>query len=274
MTSRLDEESVMFSVETQRVFEELPLAEKIPLLNALQWVAAGDMPPPSAADVQILFGNGDFQLQAGPWLVTGKRLEHIVVRTEGEGGAVTERQVPMSLALVQRMFRSLNATERTVVRSARNAAVRDSEPGRSASLLTGLAVRLAGTRRSHLPQDWASVLAGSPEDGIRLSSRQQAVMALGFVLAALRMRIRDVARPAWRPVDWLLSRTSRTNAFIATAVGAQAIYIVDDGGLGALVTEIWEPCGIAGAGLYALSRWLRRVRGIELAGADPDRAGE
>ncbi|MGW6471109.1 hypothetical protein [Streptomyces nigra] len=48
-------------------------------------------------------------------------------------------------------------------------------------------------------------------------------------------------------------------------VGAQAIYIVDDGGIPALVTEIWEPCGIFGAGLYVLARWLRGVRGIELA---------
>ncbi|WP_307677742.1 hypothetical protein [Streptomyces sp. V4I2] len=70
-------------------------------------------------------------------------------------------------------------------------------------------------------------------------------------------------------MDWLLSKDSRTNGFIATVVGAQAIYIVDDGGLPALVTEIWEPCGILGAGLYVLARWLRRVRGIELATTCP-----
>jgi hypothetical protein len=69
----------------------------------------------------------------------------------------------------------------------------------------------------------------------------------------------------WRPVDWVLSVPNRTNSFIAATVGAQAIYIVGDAGLSAVATEIWEPCGIAGAGLYALSRWLRRVRGIELS---------
>ncbi|MDT0387855.1 hypothetical protein [Streptomyces dubilierae] len=90
-------------------------------------------------------------------------------------------------------------------------------------------------------------------------------MATEFLWAALRMRVRDVTRPAWRPVDWLLTSNSRTNAFITAAVGAQAIYIVDDGGLTALATEIWEPCGIAGASLYALTRWLRRMRGIEPA---------
>ncbi|MER5212993.1 hypothetical protein ABT063_21055 [Streptomyces sp. NPDC002838] len=62
---------------------------------------------------------------------------------------------------------------------------------------------------------------------------------------------------------------SRTNGFIAAVVGTQAVYIVDDGGIPALVTEIWEPCGILGAGLYVLARWLRRVRGIELAPASP-----
>ncbi|MDQ1049134.1 hypothetical protein QFZ76_007370 [Streptomyces sp. V4I2] len=83
------------------------------------------------------------------------------------------------------------------------------------------------------------------------------------------MRLHDLAAPLWHPVDWLLSKDSRTNGFIATVVGAQAIYIVDDGGLPALVTEIWEPCGILGAGLYVLARWLRRVRGIELATTCP-----
>ncbi|MFJ7258476.1 hypothetical protein ACIQWV_39765 [Streptomyces sp. NPDC098085] len=96
---------------------------------------------------------------------------------------------------------------------------------------------------------------------------------MGFLLAAVRMRLHDLARPAWRPVDWVLRASSRTNAFIASAVGAQAIYIVGDGGLPALGTEVWEPCGIAGASLYVMARWLRRVRGVELVvpvGERPD----
>jgi hypothetical protein len=274
MTQSPEEDSVVFVGGAQHAFEHLPLTDKIPLLNALQWVAAGDAPPPPAADYRIQFRDGSFHLRVGALLVVGTRLGSITAQTEREGTVVTEKHIPVGTVLVDRVFRALNATERMAVRSSRNSTMRNSEPGRSATLLTRLAARLAGSRRSHLPQDWASVLAGSPEDGIRFSSHQQAAMALGFLLAALRMRMRDVARPAWRPVDWLLSRTSRSNAFIATAVGAQAVYIVDDGGLGALITEIWEPCGIAGAGLYALSRWLRRVRGIELAGADPDAADE
>ena len=133
---------------------------------------------------------------------------------------------------------------------------------------TSWAARLAGEHRSML-EAWRDVLAGDPDCGIVLTPRQQRRYAAGFVLAAVRFRLHDLGRPLWRPVDWLLSRDSRTNGFIATVVGAQAIYIVDDGGLPALVTEIWEPCGILGAGLYVLARWLRRVRGIELATTSP-----
>jgi hypothetical protein len=99
-------------------------------------------------------------------------------------------------------------------------------------------------------------------------------MALGFLLAASRMRLRDTVRPGWKPVDWLLRESSRSNTFITAAVGAQAIYIVGDRGLSALVTEVWEPCGIAGASLFVLARWLRRVRGIELAPSGVERPDE
>ncbi|MFJ8153986.1 hypothetical protein [Streptomyces sp. NPDC094468] len=139
---------------------------------------------------------------------------------------------------------------------------------------TAWAARLAGEERGHLDRDWAAVLAGAPEDGTTHTARRQMILAAGFILAALRMRGRDLARPVWRPVDWLLRVQSRTNAFITAVVGAQAIYIVDDGGLTALVTEVWEPCGGATVALYALSHWLRRVRGIELASPEREDAGE
>lgn len=146
-------------------------------------------------------------------------------------------------------------------------------PVLAARRATNLAARVAGPQRAHLQREWTAVLAGSADDAA-FSARQQVVLSLGFLFASIRMRARDIVSPAWRPVDWLLRSTSRTNGFIATAVGAQAVYIVGDGGLDALFTEIWEPCGIAGAGLYALSRWLRRIRGIELAGVEPDSTDE
>ncbi|MFF1899725.1 hypothetical protein [Streptomyces sp. NPDC058206] len=147
-------------------------------------------------------------------------------------------------------------------------------PTRLAARATTWASKLAGSRRAHLHDEWAAVLAGDPEMNAALRPGQQMMLAVGFVFAAIRLRARDTARPLWRPVDWLLREPSRTNAFIAAAVGGQAILIVGDGGLTALLTEVWEPCGIAGASLFALMRWLRRVRGIELAASNRERADE
>ncbi|MFH9136052.1 hypothetical protein [Streptomyces sp. NPDC017524] len=135
---------------------------------------------------------------------------------------------------------------------------------RFAARVTTVASWLAGSRRPHLHGEWASMLAGDAELGVALTRGQQRMLVIGFVFAAIRLRARDGARPLWWPVDWLLRAPSRTNAFITVAVGAQAIYIVGDGGLAALATDVWEPCGIAGASLFVLTRWLRRVRGIEL----------
>ncbi|WAZ20149.1 hypothetical protein STRCI_001248 [Streptomyces cinnabarinus] len=141
----------------------------------------------------------------------------------------------------------------------------DSALTRSANTAIGVAARIAGRARSHLHREWVTILQGMPEEGITFSPRRQLVLALGFLLAAARLRSHDGVRPLWRPVDWLLRVPSRANGLIATVIGAQAIYIVGDDGLGALATSVWEPCGIAAAALYALVRWLRRVRGIELA---------
>jgi hypothetical protein len=43
-----------------------------------------------------------------------------------------------------------------------------------------------------------------------------------------------------------ISKDSCTNGFIAAVVGAKAVYIVDGGGIPAMVTEVWEPCGFWG----------------------------
>ncbi|WP_051370381.1 hypothetical protein [Streptomyces sp. 142MFCol3.1] len=136
----------------------------------------------------------------------------------------------------------------------------------------GIASFVAGRRRTHLREEWAAVLAGAPEHGIVLSPRTRMRYALGFLWAALRLRVRDLAAPLWVPVDWTLAVESRTNGFIAAVVGAQAVWIVGHGGLTVLVTDVWEPCAIVGGALYVLVRWLRRVRGIELAAAPRDDA--
>ncbi|MEV8314056.1 hypothetical protein AB0Q95_07755 [Streptomyces sp. NPDC059900] len=123
---------------------------------------------------------------------------------------------------------------------------------------------IVGRRRGHLRGEWAAILAGDPESGRLLLNPVQVRLAFGFIWAAVRMRVRDLCTPLWRPLDWVLRIEQRTNTLIALVVGAQAVYIVGDDGLAALVTEIWEPCGILGGAMYVLARWLRRVRGIEL----------
>ncbi|MFF3963778.1 hypothetical protein ACFYZI_19730 [Streptomyces griseorubiginosus] len=129
----------------------------------------------------------------------------------------------------------------------------------------GLASSVAGARRTYLREEWAAVLAGDPESGVVLSSSRRMRYALGFLWAALRMRLHDLAAPVWAPVDWLLSTDSRTNGFIAFVVGAQVVYIQHEDGLHALLTEGWGWCAGCGVALRLFAGWLRRIRGIELA---------
>ncbi|MFI6896679.1 hypothetical protein ACIBM4_21465 [Streptomyces sp. NPDC050256] len=174
----------------------------------------------------------------------------------------------ISLALVGCMFAAAALLSLLVVVTKVVAVVRWTRcEQNSADRALGVASFVAGPSRSHLRDEWASMLAGDPDNGIRLSRGRRMRYILGFMWAALRMRARDLTGPLWVPVDWLLSTESRTNRFIALAVGAQAVYVVDGGGIPALVTEIWEPCALFGGALYILARWLRRVRGIELSAA-------
>ncbi|MFD4560115.1 hypothetical protein ACFWP5_38360 [Streptomyces sp. NPDC058469] len=133
-----------------------------------------------------------------------------------------------------------------------------------------LASFVAGERRSHLREEWASVLAGDPGNGITLSRRRRLRYALGFLWAALRMRLRDLTAPLWLPVDWLLSVETRTHGFITLAVGAQVVYVECEDGFHALVTEGWGWCAGCGIALRLFVGWLRRIRGIELASAHSD----
>lgn len=133
---------------------------------------------------------------------------------------------------------------------------------------------VAGDHRAHLREEWAAVLAGDPGNGIVLSSRRRMRYAIGFLRAALRMRLSDLAAPLWMPVDWLLSLESRTNGFIALAVGAQILYIQHEEGLQALVTEGWGWCAGCGIALRLFVGWLRRARGIELASAQTNSADQ
>jgi len=86
--------------------------------------------------------------------------------------------------------------------------------------------------------------------------------AAGFLLAGIRLRIHDLTSPLWRPVDWIIASTSRTNSITTIAVGALIVYVQWHDGLHALLTEGWGWCGGCGAALYGLELWLRRIRGV------------
>ncbi|MEU6965957.1 hypothetical protein [Streptomyces chrestomyceticus] len=140
---------------------------------------------------------------------------------------------------------------------------------RVSARLTMIALALAGSRRETVRAEWAAHLAGAPEEGFTVRPAARVRYSLGFLLAAFRFRLSDLAAPAWRLVDWVLATDNRVNTAISSVVGAQAIFIVGDGGLQALITEVWEPCGLLGGALYLLVRFLRRRRGIEIAGQRP-----
>ncbi|MGW1719843.1 hypothetical protein [Streptomyces sp. NPDC002156] len=137
-------------------------------------------------------------------------------------------------------------------------------------LLFTFALLLAGRRGHSMRTAWLADLMGSPEEGITVSWRDRVPYTLGLVVAAARMRLHDMACSLWRPVDWLLSSDDRISASIAAWVGGLAIYIMWHDGLHMLLTEGWGWCGACGGALYLLTRWLRRVRGIELSAARAD----
>jgi hypothetical protein len=131
--------------------------------------------------------------------------------------------------------------------------------------LTGLAVAVAGERGARLRDTWQADLVGAPEEGLEMGRWQQICHAMGFVTAAARMRSRALAEPMWKPIDWLLATEPRTRTTTALAVGAQIIVIDVKSGLYVLITEGWGWCAGCAVAVHLLFRWLRGVRGVELA---------
>ncbi|MBK3633821.1 hypothetical protein ACWC9X_21800 [Streptomyces asoensis] len=186
-------------------------------------------------------------------------------------GAITAAVILASAAGL--LIRALRSSRRTT--PGEPGAPTGEAPVRRAGLRTlDLASFVAGARRAHLREEWAAILAGDPGNGVVLSSRRRLRYAVGFLLAALRMRLRDLAAPLWMPVDWLLSAESRTRGCIASVVGAQILYIQHEDGLHALVTEGWGWCGGCAITLRLFAGRLRRLRGIELASAGGESADE
>lgn len=158
------------------------------------------------------------------------------------------------------LSKAVDGPERTATRIPRRTAE---------NFLLRFSALLAGRRRLHLRDEWSAVLADAP-----LSFRRRHRVAAGFVRAAVCMRLRDLTRSGWRPVNWLLRSQDRTNAAITLIVGALVVYFAMVDGVHELLAERGEACAGLGAYLYLLAKWTRRRRGIEAAAQPRNRADD
>ena len=137
---------------------------------------------------------------------------------------------------------------------------RSVSPMLSAGSLTGLAVLLAGHKRSATADEWRAHLAGWP--GAELSRRDQVHAARGFIWAAVRYRLEDAADQAWRPADAVLGSRTLSNLFMWGPVIVMLVAIVHHDGRFGLVVDVQDPAAL-GAFLYGVirtGRWWRRVK--------------
>jgi hypothetical protein len=141
------------------------------------------------------------------------------------------------------------------------------KPGRwlvgvSAWRIAGLAAVLAGRKRPALREEWREHLSGLP-------AWRKVGAALGFVVAAVRYRLRDAADVAWIPADAVLRSRLLSNLMVGTPmVTAMAILFRHDGIDGVIAS--WESIAGIGGSLYALIRVGRWWRGVKPQ--DPKRA--
>lgn len=127
--------------------------------------------------------------------------------------------------------------------------------------LTNLAAAIAGCRRSPaLRVEWASHLAG--ESGRELYSWQNPRVAFGFVLGALKMRMRDVADLAWVPADHVLGSRMLSNLVVLASAMTVALiiffragFVGVAGGMASVVAT-----GTALHLLIMAGRWYRDVK--------------
>jgi hypothetical protein len=130
----------------------------------------------------------------------------------------------------------------------------------SASSLTDLAVLLAGPARPALRDEWRAHLAGeSGQDPVAWRKVRQ---ALGFVVAAIQLRLADAADVAWRPVDAVLGSRTLSNLFVGGPVIVMLFAIVHHDGRFGLVSDI-QDAGELGAFLYGTIRTGRWWRGVK-----------
>jgi hypothetical protein len=137
--------------------------------------------------------------------------------------------------------------------------------------MTSLAGLLAGHKRVALRSEWGAHLAG--DSGHDPVTWQKVRQSLGFVAAAIQLRLADAADLAWRPVDAVLGSRFLSNLFVGGPVIVVLFAIVHHDGRFGLVTDI-QDAGELGAFLYGVIRVGRWWRQIKLPEPKPRRARE
>ena len=134
--------------------------------------------------------------------------------------------------------------------------------GFSARSLTNLAALLAGRRRSELHDEWHAHLASESDHDPVARAKVRHRQALGFVAAAVQLRLADAADLAWRPVDAVLGSRTLSNLFVWGPVIVTLFAIVHHDGRFGLVADDQDPAAL-GAFLYVViktGRWWRGVK--------------
>jgi hypothetical protein len=129
-----------------------------------------------------------------------------------------------------------------------------------AQWLAHLAAFVAGSKRASVAAEWRAHLSGESGSGLSASGQSQA--AAGFVLAALRYRLQDVADFAWRPIDAVLASRGLSNLVATVAALGVAVISIHSAGLYGLVGNLANVAIAWGAayGLIRLGRWWRGVK--------------
>ena len=128
----------------------------------------------------------------------------------------------------------------------------------TAEALTRIASVLAGPRRDYR-ETWLADLRGDPERGYTLTAHRQIRMACGFILAAARLRGRDLVRLARTLLERFLGseRRALTSATIVTLAAGGHLWAA-----GSLV-RVWENgenLAAIGGLIWGLGAVVRRLR--------------
>lgn len=138
--------------------------------------------------------------------------------------------------------------------------------------MTNLAAALAGRRRAVDAEAWRAHLLGDPEAGTELTRAEQWKAALGFLVAAARMRGRDLCRVPCRPLDWIVASETRVAWFVLTAGVAACVSLHQHGGWARIWSD-FEQVGVLVCLCSGAAYAWRRLRGITTtarAGSDED----